>query len=86
MMFLDSIVSVLVSALIILAFLALLTKVIPKGVAIFLVLLWLFVIIHPRLRAQVLSVIAALIVGLLPLLVILLGLRILISGKMRRGR
>ena len=79
----DSIISVLLSVFLSLALLVLMTKVIPRGVTICLVVLWLFCMVHPRLRQQILSIALPPMGAILPLLLIILGLRIMIRGKVR---
>lgn len=83
-MHMDSVVSVLISAFLALAFLALVVRIISKRVAAVLMLVWLFFcVIHPVLRQQILSVVSPLVGVILPLLLMLLGLRIIIRGKVR---
>ncbi len=83
-MHMDSVVSVLISAFISLAFLALVVRIISKRVAAALTVVWLlFCVIHPVLRQQILSIVSPLMGVILPLLLMLLGLRIIIRGKVR---
>ena len=84
MMNLDSIVSVLVLGLAILGFLALAIRIISKKVAMALLLMALFFwLIHPRLRDELFRISLPIISVMLPLLLMLLGLRMIIRGRIR---
>ena len=80
----DSVVSFLVSALVSLALLALVVRIVSRRVAAALMLAWLFFfVIHPVLRQQIMSVVTPPTGIVLSLLLTLLGLRIILRGKIR---
>ena len=84
MSFVNSLVSILISIFLSLLFLVLLNKVIPRGVAVALMLLMLlFWVIHPALRQEILCIAMPITGAILPLLLIVLGLLIMIRGKVR---
>ena len=79
----EPIVSVLALAFAILALLALAIKILSRAIVGGLVLLIIFFyVINPRLREHILSISFPLIGAILPLLLVILGLRMIIRGKM----
>lgn len=81
---LNSLVSILISIFLSLVFLVCLTKVIPRGIAVALMLaMLLFWVIHPMLRQEILSIAMPITGAILPLLLIIVGLLIMIRGKVR---
>ena len=81
---LNSLVSILISIFLSLVFIVSLNKIIPRKIAVAIMLvLFLFWVIHPMLRQEILSVVVPITGAILLLLLIILGLRIMIRGKIR---
>ena len=80
----NSLASILISILLSLVIIALLNKLIPKRIAMAIMLLVLFFwMIHPTLRQKILSIAMPVAGAILPLLLVILGIRIMIRGKIK---
>ena len=79
----NSLVSILISIFLSLVFIVLLNKVIPRGIAVAIMLALLLFVVHPMLRQRIFFIAMPITGAMLPLLLIIVGILIMIRGKIR---